>query len=272
MIVRVPRNFSFTTTVESHGWFRLAPFRWSRDEGVLRRREAEGELEISCRKGALQVRGNADDLGARIARMFQLDVDIAEFIELTRDSPAHTWVAKAGFGRLLCGATLWEDAVKIIATTNTMWRQTVRMVDLLVEKCGGVFPTQEQVARFTPEELQNDCRLGYRAKSIHALASRDLSQLPESTEDRYKFYLSLPGIGPYGAAHLLAMDGRYDFIAVDTEFRRFVRDRYHGGRAVSDATMLRRYRKWGKWKYLAYWSECWEGVAEALQPFSGETQ
>jgi N-glycosylase/DNA lyase len=248
---------------------------------VLRRREREGELEISCSGGALHVRvedrqsclsGQArlpvPHLEARITRMFQLHVDIAEFLELTRSSPAHAWVAKAGFGRLLCGATLWEDAVKIIATTNTMWRQTVRMVDLLVAKSGGVFPTQDDIARFTVDELQNDCRLGYRAKSIHALASRDLSSLPDSTEDRYKFYLSLPGIGPYGAAHLLAMDGRHDFIAVDTEFRRFVRERYHGGRAVSDTTMLRRYRKWGRWKYLAYWSECWEGVAEALQPSS----
>jgi hypothetical protein len=55
------------------------------------------------------------------------------------------------------------------------------------------------------------------------------------------------------------MDGHHDFIAVDTEFRRFVRERYHGGRRVSDATMLRRYRKWGRWKYLAYWSESWNG-------------
>jgi 3-methyladenine DNA glycosylase/8-oxoguanine DNA glycosylase len=255
----------------------LAPFRWSREEGVLRRRERDGELEISCRDGAIHVRfGRAapasgslsaaeggrrsTNLRERIARMFQLDVDIAEFVELSRDSPAHAWVARAGFGRLLCGATLWEDAVKIIATTNTMWRQTVRMIDLLVAKCGGVFPTQEEVARFTVDELQADCRLGYRAKSIHALASCDLSTLPDSTEDRYKFYLSLPGIGPYGAAHLLAMDGRHDFIAVDTEFRSFVRNRYHGGRRVSDATMLRRYRKWGKWKYLAYWSESWKGA------------
>ncbi|HJQ37803.1 MAG TPA: endonuclease III domain-containing protein [Thermoanaerobaculia bacterium] len=257
MIVPVPRNFAFQPTVESHGWFRLAPFRWSREKGVLRRREAGGEIAISCRNGALHVKvedrhsclsgqAGVPVLHQQIARMFQLDVDIAEFVELTRDSPAHAWVAQTGFGRLLCGATLWEDAVKIITTTNTMWRQTVRMVELLVAKAGGVFPTQEQIAGFTVDELQNDCRLGYRAKSIHALASRDLTTLPESTADRYKFYLSLPGIGPYGAAHLLAMDGRHDFIAVDTEFRRFVRERYHGGRKVSDETMLRRYRKWGR--------------------------
>jgi len=266
LILKVPNHFSFISTVESHGWYRLAPFQWSPEEGVLRRREAGGEIEISFERGALRVKGAVER--AHIARMFQLHVDTSEFIELAKSSPAHVWVVRENFGRLLCGATLWEDAVKIIATTNTMWRQTVRMVELLVAKCGnGAFPTQGQVARFSVDELQADCRLGYRAKSIHALASCDLSKVPESTEDKYRFYLSLPGIGPYGAAHLLAMDGRHDFIAVDTEFRRFVRERYHRGRRVSDATMLRRYRKWGRWKYLAYWSELW---AEDLQPVPGE--
>ena len=275
----LPPNFAFHHTVESHGWYRLAPFRWSPDEGVLRRKELlpEGiaDLEISVRGRTMHVAGAASsvELTRRITRMFQLHLDTSEFLLLTRGSPAHAWVEPAGFGRLLCGSTLWEDAVKIIATTNTMWSQTVRMVELLVAKCGreGAFPTQEDVLRFSPDELQRDCRLGYRAKSIHALAAKlpvAGSRLPGSpaatgngqpatTEELFKSYLTLPGIGPYGAAHLLAMDGRHDFIAVDTEFRRFVRETYHGGRKVSDATMLRRYAKWGRWKYLAYWSELW---------------
>jgi 3-methyladenine DNA glycosylase/8-oxoguanine DNA glycosylase len=260
---------------------------------VLRRKEALGnevvDLEIRCAKGQLQTvilspaegEGSpalhdtrpdgggpspstrlrmTDELQRRVTRMFQLHLDLDDFHRLTRSSPAHAWVEPAGFGRLLCGSTLWEDAVKIIATTNTMWSQTVRMVELLVAKCGreGAFPTQADVLRFSPEELQRDCRLGYRAKSIHALASVDL-ELPNegTTEERFKHFLKLPGIGPYGAAHLLAMDGRHDFIAVDTEFRRFVRETYHGGRKVSDAAMLRRYAKWGRWKYLAFWSELW---------------
>jgi 3-methyladenine DNA glycosylase/8-oxoguanine DNA glycosylase len=261
-----PETFAFVPTVESHGWYRLAPFRWSPEEEVLRRKEAFGEvvvdLEIRHAKGQLRVAPGiaAGELETRLTRMFQLHVDLGDFHGLTRKSPAHAWVAPAGFGRLLCGSTLWEDAVKIIATTNTMWSQTVRMVELLVAKCGreGAFPTQADVLRFPPDELQRDCRLGYRAKSIHALASVDL-EFPNdgTTEERFKRFLALPGIGPYGAAHLLAMDGRHDFIAVDTEFRRFVRETYHGGRKVSDAAMLRRYAKWGKWKYLAYWSELW---------------
>lgn len=275
----VPPNFAFVPTVESHGWYQLAPFRWSRSEGVLRRKEALSEgvvdLAISFAKGKLRVRGARESavLRARMARMFQLDVDTSEFVAQTRASSTHDWVEASGFGRLLCGSTLWEDAVKIIATTNTMWRQTVRMVELLVAKCGrdGAFPDPAEVARFSEAELQNDCRLGYRAKSIHRLAAMFVElgdagpEFTGTTAELFKRYQTLPGIGPYGAAHLLAMDGRHDFIAVDTEFRRFVRETYHGGRKVSDATMLRRYAKWGRWKYLAFWSElhrAWSGTAE----------
>ncbi|HEU4523177.1 MAG TPA: endonuclease III domain-containing protein, partial [Thermoanaerobaculia bacterium] len=210
--------------------------------------------------------------------------DTSEFVRLAGSSPAHAWVGDAGFGRLLCGSTLFEDIVKIIATTNTTWRQTVRMVSLLVETCGrrspsgfAAFPSPEDIVRFSADQLQRDCRLGYRAKSIHALASGivsgtiDLQQISDpaqTTEGLFRSYRTLPGVGPYGAAHLLAMDGRHDFIAVDSEFRRFVRTTYHRGRKVSDAAMLRRYAKWGRWKYLAYWSELWNSVAERLQPTS----
>jgi 3-methyladenine DNA glycosylase/8-oxoguanine DNA glycosylase len=288
--------------VVSHGWYLLAPFRWSRDEHVLRRPEVLGgkayDLEISHEGDELVVRGAkmTPELRAKLTRMFQLDVELGEFLALTRASQSHAWVERSGFGRLLCGSTLFEDVVKIILTTNTMWKQTMRMCHLLVEKCGrrtplgfAAFPEPEDVARFSAAELQEDCRLGYRAKSIRAVAeamchpersegspaawdSSPSTRLRMTTEELFAHYRQLPGIGPYGAAHLLAMDGRHDFIAVDTEFRRFVRDRYHGGRNVSEKTMLRRYARWGRWKYLAYWSELWESVAEGLQPLEKRGQ
>jgi 3-methyladenine DNA glycosylase/8-oxoguanine DNA glycosylase len=267
----------------SHGWYLLAPFHWSRSEQTLRRVEIldrkPREIAISFSENAIRVASASDtpELRARITRMFQLHVDTGEFVVVARTSPDHAWVERAGFGRLLCSSTLFEDVVKIITTTNTTWRQTMRMVELLVEKCGrrGAFPEPKDVARFTVDDLQRDCRLGYRAKSIHALATgivdgsinlKDIADPSQTTEDLLESYRELPGIGPYGAAHLLAMDGRHDFIAVDSEFRRFVRETYHTGRRVSDKTMLRRYNKWGRWKYLAYWSELWKSVAGRLQP------
>jgi 3-methyladenine DNA glycosylase/8-oxoguanine DNA glycosylase len=278
--IEVPPGFNFTSTVLSHGWYHLAPFRWSAEERTLRRVELLGgkprKIAIAFDRRALVVDGARDtaELRAKLRRMFQLQVDIGDFATLALESPDHVWVVKAGFGRLLCGSTLFEDAAKIIATTNTMWAQTKRMTRLLVEKCGrgGAFPEPADVARFSVDELQRDCRLGYRAKTLHALASgiadgsidvMKVTDPSQSTEELFRSYRTLPGIGPYGAAHLLAMDGRHDFIAVDTEFRRFVRETYHEGRRVSDATMLRRYRKWGRWKYLAYWSELWHAIRPA---------
>ncbi len=283
--IPVPANFNFESTVLSHGWYLLTPFQWSRSDKTLYRPEILGgksrKLAITSPPGsaALHIAGAkaSDELRVKLTRMFQLHVDTAEFIVVARESPDHLWVEAAGFGRLLCGSTLFEDAVKIITTTNTTWRQTMRMVELLVAKCGrgGAFPEPDEIARFDVDDLQRECRLGYRAKSIHALArgigdgSIDLAKIANSaqtTEELFNSYRKLPGIGPYGAAHLLAMDGRHDFIAVDSEFRRFVRERHHKGRRVSDRTLLRRYSKWGRWKYLAYWSELWKSVAERLQP------
>jgi 3-methyladenine DNA glycosylase/8-oxoguanine DNA glycosylase len=285
--IPTPKGFVFETTVESHGWYLLAPNRWSRPEQTLRRAERVSgkvvDLAIRHRGRALIIEGAADspDLRVRMNRMFQLGLDVGDFHARARDSADHAWVVEAGFGRLLCGATLWEDAVKIIATTNTTWKQTMRMVELLVEKCGrsspqgyAAFPEPKDIVRFDVGTLQEECRLGYRAKTMHALAQgivdrtidlKLLSAPTKSTHELFKSYRELPGIGPYGSAHLLAMDGRHDFIAVDTEFRRHVRERYHKGRKVSDAAMLRRYAKWGRWKYLAYWSELWKGVGVSLQ-------
>ena len=280
--IPTPANFNFESTVVSHGWYLLAPFRWSRREQTLRRVEIldkkPREIAISFSGNAIRISAAADtpELRAKITRMFQLRIDTADFIVAARASSEHAWVERAGFGRLLCSSTLFEDVVKIITTTNTTWRQTMRMVELLVEKCGrrGAFPEPKDISRFTVDELQRDCRLGYRAKSIHALATaivdgsihlKDIADPSQTTEELFESYRELPGIGPYGAAHLLAMDGRHDFIAVDSEFRRFVRETHHKGHRVSDKTMLRRYNKWGRWKYLAYWSELWKAVADGLQ-------
>ncbi len=271
----------------------LAPFRWSKDDQRLRRAEQIGArvFELTLRHEGARIVVDLDrdltareraGLESRIARMLQFGVELDEFHRLTQNVETHRWVSEAAFGRLLCGTTLFEDAVKIIATTNTTWRQTMRMVELLVEKCGRksrdghrAFPAPRDVVRFSVEELQEECRLGYRAKTMHALAegvvegSIDLAAIADpaqSTKDLFDSFKQLPGIGPYGAAHLLAMEGRHDFIAVDSEFRRFVREKYHGGRTVSDAAMLRRYSKWGRWKYMAYWSELWGSVAGAIEP------
>src|SRR5436309_2473089 len=103
---------------------RAASVRASVSSPRLSRKEVLGgkaaDLTISFAGQALVVNGARDsaELRAKLGRMFQFGVDTSEFVTLARQSPDHAWVERAGFGRLLCGATLFEDVAKIIATTN----------------------------------------------------------------------------------------------------------------------------------------------------------
>ena len=283
LTLATPVDFSLESTVVSHGWYVLPPFRWDAGRGVLHRVESfdgagvfelriwhDGRLVIESKRDLSPVR---DELRARLRRMFQLDLELGEFHELCAKRKSHRPAADSKFGRLLCGSTLFEDAVKIVATTNTAWSQTVRMVTLLVEACGEpsasglrAFPTPAQVAAFGDAALRERCRMGYRAPYVRSLAEgiesgtlelSEISDAAQPTAELFKSYRRLPGIGPYGSAHLLAMDGRHDYIAVDTEFRSFVRRRHFRGRETSDADMLAIYERWGRWKYMGYWSELW---------------
>jgi hypothetical protein len=76
--------------------------------------------------------------------------------------------------------------------------------------------------------------------------------------------LAIKGVGSYAAATLLMLLGRYDELAMDTVFRRFVSEKYFDGEQPSDADAQTIYADWGRWKYLAYWFDIWEGLEESL--------
>jgi N-glycosylase/DNA lyase len=283
----LPPVFSLPETVVSHGWYRLPPFRWDEASGTLERTElldGAGAVDVAFRaRKRLTISSTADlspfrdEIATRVNRMLQLHVDLEPFHRMCLRRRSHRLVAERAFGRLLCSTSLFEDAVKIVLTTNTTWAQTVRMATLLVDRLGSAapsgsraFPSPAQVAATTERVLREECRLGYRAAYVLAMArgivngSIDLERISDpaqETDQLFKSYRLLPGIGPYGSAHLLAMDGRHDHIAVDTEFRSFVRRAYLNGSDASDREMLAIYEKWGRWKYLGYWSELWLEIA-----------
>ena len=274
-----PSHFDLSAVVTSHGWYRLAPFAWDDAERVLRHVDLYDEtvvaVEVRQAEKRLTITASAPvdprELERRIRRMLQIDVDLTDFYRLCARFRDLETVPARHLGRLLCAPTLFEDAVKIILTTNTRWSRTVEMTRLLVAHFGReeggltAFPTAADLATGSELDIRETARVGYRARLIHQLAVRlasgeiDLATRPHpssaSYQAAYEWYLRLPGIGPYGAAHLMAMDGRHDRIAVDTEFRAWARNKYHGGRVVKDRTLLRHYRRWGRWQYIAYWCE-----------------
>ncbi len=274
-----PDDFDLEAVVTSHGWYRLAPFSWNEQKGVLSHRDSYAGtvalLMIRQTPARIIVESSvpidATLLESRVRRMLQIGVDLGEFHAKCAGSSEWSAIPARRLGRLLCAPTIFEDAVKIILTTNTRWKRTVDMAQRLVDHFGPgsvgahAFPGPSDLADRSEEEINDLVRAGYRTRSIHQLATRivnreiDLESRPDplnsSYEDLYAWYLQFPGIGPYGAAHMTAMDGRHDRIAVDTEFRAWVRARYHGGRPVKDETLLRHYRRWGRWQYIAYWCE-----------------
>jgi N-glycosylase/DNA lyase len=87
-----------------------------------------------------------------------------------------------------------------------------------------------------------------------ARGSLDLEELtsPELTDDEAeRRLLALPGVGPYAAAHVMMMVGRYSRLILDS----WTRPKYARltGRPVKDATIQRRFRRYGRWAGLAFW-------------------
>lgn len=225
-----------------------------------------------------------------VRRMFRLDEDMEPFYALCRKAGRRWESASLGLGRLLRSPTVFEDAVKTICTTNVRWGGTKAMVGGLVRVLGEPGPLSE-----TDEERPDDARpnsfptpaaiaaadggtldaarLGYRAPYIRELAERvetgdlDLEAYratESSTEEIRRSLLEIRGVGPYAAATLLMLLGRYDHLGVDTVYLTFVSKRYFGGHRPSNREAQGVYAEWGRWKYLGYWFDLWQGLDERL--------
>ena len=107
-------------------------------------------------------------------------------------------------------------------------------------------------------------RAGYRGAYLRDIARRvargdlDLESLATSGEDDERVrerLLALPGVGPYAAAHILMTLGRHSRLILDS-WTRPTYARMAGKRTVADATIERRFRRYGAWAGLAFWLTC----------------
>src|SRR6266498_3890476 len=185
-------------------------------------RPAFARVEVEGRKLGQRAE---DDLTAAVRQILNLDEDLSEFYALVEDDPDLSWAA-AGAGRMLRTPTVFEAAVKTICTTNVAWSATVRMVNALVDNLGEraasgtrAFPTAEAMASVPESFYRETVRAGYRSAYLHALASgvaagvfevEELGLQADVPDDEVASrLLALPGIGPYGAAHLMMLLGRH---------------------------------------------------------------
>lgn len=279
--------FNFLSVVNSHGWRQLAPFSYDETTNTLcyilrlsngrvielQMRDATGGVRVETEKLDRLERKEVAD---RVTWMFGLDMDFSRFYAASRGEPKLALANKSAFGRVLRSPNLFEDVIKTILTTNTLWTATKNMTLKLVnefgeplaeDEAGKSFPTPEAIASSSPEVLREKIRVGYRAPAIHQLASRiasgalDLEALktsPLPTLELRKELLTINGVGPYAAANLLLIMGRSDFIPVDSWALKLVSHEWYRGRPITPKEVEKRFEKWGEFKGLAFWFWDWK--------------
>ena len=178
--------------------------------------------------------------------MLRVDEDFSDFSAQCAARGGRWAAIGSGLGRLLRSPTVFEDVVKTIATTNTQWSGTKAMTRALCEALGEplpgdaarrAFPTPEAIAG-APLDTLTAARFGYRGPYVAELARRvvagelDLEGLTNSklpTPELLRALLGIKGVGPYAAATLLMLLGRYDALGSDTVLRDFVSAQYFAG-------------------------------------------
>jgi 3-methyladenine DNA glycosylase/8-oxoguanine DNA glycosylase len=219
---------------------------------------------------------HAGEIVAAVWHVLRLDEDLSGFYALAADDPDLSWVT-SGAGRLVRSPTVFEEVVKTICTTNVAWSATERMVGALVEHLGEpaagaaadgpygrAFPTPAAMAEADEAFYREVVRAGYRGAYLRALSvdvasgALDLEELGSATREDISDdevadrLLALPGVGPYAAAHVMMLLGRYSRLVLDS----WTRPKYaslRGGRAAKDTTIVRRFRRYGPYAGLAFW-------------------
>jgi len=291
-LLRIPGRIDLDLVVRSHGWYDLLPFAYD-DE----KRELTYRAEVDGRPCRVTVRETSEGLSvsssggapapavrASVRRVLDLGAELTAFharcAEAEASADGFGWIALRGGGRILRAPTLFEDAVKVLATTNCSWALTRLIVrDLIaLHGNGGTFPTPASVAAHPEGRLRKEAHLGYRAPYLATFAERvasgklDLSRWEDPARPAAEVeseILEEDGFGPYAAASLGRLLGRHAKLGLDSWSRKKAAELRFRRRKVPDARIERLYSRFGDWAGLAFWLDVtrdWHEGRERLWP------
>lgn len=278
----VGEGFELDLLARSHGWSDLAPFCYpAAEQGLALVLEQGGQafdVLVRPRGGRLLVdaaarrdpgRAGWQELRRRLVGMLRLEEDLEEFWERCRAEPELRWVARRGAGRVLRGASVFEDLMKLLFTTNCSWAATRLMSQRLVEALGAAapsgqraFPGAESCAAQDEGFYREVVRVGYRARHCVALArgfaAGELSEEQfldpgVGADELRRRVLALPGFGPYAAGQAMRLFGCYTDLALDSWCRARLKELDGRGRAPSDGAVRRRFARFAPYQGLALW-------------------
>jgi N-glycosylase/DNA lyase len=279
LVIRLRHSPAFAA--QSHGWCYLAPFDVDGDRLDWAVRLPKGGARLVSLRwsdGTDVVRvvvpgrkiGEADRefLRRRVRRMFRADEDFGEFWDLCRGHAVLRHCRSKRTGALLRCATVFEDTVKTVCTTNCSWWNTKSMVANLCrmfgEPCPGdgeafTFPTPERLAAASADELKA-AKVGFRGRYILEFARRvadgdlDLDAWCREKDPVVlrSSLMNVKGVGAYAANHLMMLLGHYGEIPCDSEVREYLGVSPKAGQKAVERAAAKRYGHWGRYCYLAY--------------------
>lgn len=294
LAIEVPTDYVLWRDVCSYGYFLLEPNFWDPAGKTFRRvltleddgaRSKSVTVTLTQAKRGAALNGKLDgpvtkaqaiEVRRQIGRMLRLDEDAAHIRGFHKLDAR--W-KKLGRGRLLRSPTLFEDVIKTVTSCNVTWPSTIGMNRRLCEHFGDMsasglrgFPTALTVSRQRPATLRARCGVGYRDARIVELARMfakgalggvpvEAFEDPTTPDEKVREWLiELPGIGPYAAANIMQLLGRYGHLPLDTESVR------HGRSVLAmkgpSARIMKRvkahFAPFGAHAFRAYWFEMWE--------------
>lgn len=280
MTIIKPAVFHLHSTINSHGWCDLPPFRTNETKTELytvlsltkmkhpaiRIREQQNVLIITTENSPLLSITEKEKIKNVVRSILRIDEPLTEFYSMCRKEAHLQWIPKRRAGRILRSPTMFEDVVKMMFTTNCSWAltkiQTIHLTTKLGNRVNGQeysFPTPESIAKRSELWLRKEISCGYRAPYLLELCRNlvdkkiDVESMRSSSlpsEELYWQLRSIKGIGHYAAGNLMKLLGRYDYLGIDSWVRKRFSQIHANGRKIADKTIEKYYHRYGKWRGL----------------------
>lgn len=277
--------YSFSLTVHKPaGWSLLTPFEmFERDTLWTTTRTHSGKMlglklrsvgtvekpQISCKlfSGKKPNTKEREELSETVAWTLSLKEDIREFYALAERDPLVKLLMKDLYGmRRTKRPDIFPQLILAVTLQMAPIKRSDQMMKLLIKNYGvktrfdgreiSYWPSPERIAKAEVRELEDRCKLGYRAKTLKGIAEavckafptlQELEKMPpEKTNDTL---MKLKGIGEYSADIVSPHPG----FALDVWSAKIFSMLILGQKTESPRDTISNLKKiaaerWGKWR------------------------
>jgi len=258
------------------GWSLLTPFEIFEDgtlwTGMRLKLRSAGTVEkprISCEVFSRE-RLSAEEgkeLSGMVSWTLGLKEDIREFYALAESDPVLKPLVKDLYGmRRTKRPDIFPQLVLAVTLQMAPIKRSHQMMNLLIKEYGEkmvfdgkevlYWPPPERIARADVRELEEKCKLGYRARPLKGIAEalckgfptlQDLEKMP--AEEAKARLMGLKGIGEYSADIVSPHPG----FALDVWSAKIFNALLFGAEAESPRSIIPKLKKaaedrWGKWR------------------------